>query len=77
MTLNVDLEGDLWGYRDYAHWNRDVDLPPVVDFCYVLKFKLLVLMVFKVWPWTLTLKVTPEVIVIGLIELAMWIYPQM
>ena len=25
LTLNFDLEGDLWGHRYWSHWNRNVD----------------------------------------------------
>ena len=75
--MNFDLEGDLRGHRYRTHWNLNINLPPDVNYWNSLIFKFRNYMVFLVWPWTVTLKVTSEVIGIGLIEIAASIYPKL
>ena len=75
--MNFDLEGDLIGHRYMSHWSLNINLPPDVDYWNPLIFKFRNYMVFLVWPWTVTLKVTSEVIAIGVIEIATSIYPKL
>ena len=55
MTLNFDLEGDLWDIRYWSHWSLNIDLTPIVVFWNSIIFKLKNYRYsnfdLEFWPW--------------------------